>query len=572
MLLAIAVSGGKSTAAVPLHQNEAISRACKVYCAGSLLDAVQNSGIFNDSKTFVDMPLKQDPEIILEAFSQLATPLEPSVLRSFVAQYFGEPGEELHAWTPPDFVKRPPLLESIADEELRNWSLDLNELWKVLGRIQDADVYKHPERHSALKRRFGMIVPGGRFRETYYWDSYWIVRGLLASSMVETARGVVENLLDDVRNFGFVPNGGRIYYLDRSQPPFLTEMALAIHATSPNMTWLASVVPVLEKEYNFWMDPLQGHYIPISYHGDVKLNRYSSSEESPRPESYAEDLATGIEAEKTLRRRRQEVWKGLRAGAESGWDFSSRWMDAASGGAANLTTVDASAVVPVDLNCVLYRIELGLSQIHSELMNASGSVFYKAAALQRKQYMDIILWNRTSNSYRDFLLVTGRHSAIVSLSDYSAPLWAGLMGPEQDAARDVAVSSTLVSLQKAGLLHSGGGSTTTLMSGQQWDAPNAWAPLQLMLVEGLDALATVEAKHIADKLASNWLHSGLVAWKKTRVMYEKYNAFKPGYTGGGGEYHPQIGFGWTNGVALVLLLRENARHRMRAETGLLLWM
>jgi hypothetical protein len=68
------------------------------------------------------------------------------------------------------------------------------------------------------------VVPGGRFEESYYWDSYWIIRGLLICDMTETAWGVISNLLEDVTNFGFVPNGGRIYYLDRSQPPLLTLM------------------------------------------------------------------------------------------------------------------------------------------------------------------------------------------------------------------------------------------------------------------------------------------------------------------------------------------------------------
>merc|ERR1719469_1515396 len=101
-----------------------------------------------------------------------------------------------------------------------------------------------------------MVVPGGRFRETYYWDSYWIVRGLLVSGMFSTARHLVENLLDDVRNFGFVPNGGRIYYLDRSQPPLLTEMVLAVLDASPDdaarAAWLSEVLPVLMMEYEFW--------------------------------------------------------------------------------------------------------------------------------------------------------------------------------------------------------------------------------------------------------------------------------------------------------------------------------
>jgi len=376
--------------------------------------------------------------------------------------------------------------------------------------------------------------------------------------------------LDDVRVFGFVPNGGRAYYLDRSQPPFLTEMVRAVYQASRNATWLASVLPVLEKEHKFWMDPTTGHSVSVpAGPGEapqlLRLNIYFSAQASPRPESYSQDLETAANATRDLGRRKAEVWQALRSGAESGWDFSSRWLAAAIGGPANLTTINASAVVPVDLNSVLYRAELSLSQFHTELAIGSddthiasnhslaASVYAKAAS-QRAHAMNSLLWDRQAKTYRDYRLDAGAHSQVVSLSDYSGPLWAGLTGPREGA-------SMLESLQSSGLLQRGGASTTPLFTGQQWDAPNAWAPLQLMLVEGLDAVEGPNrhmARQIANTLATRWLNSGLVAWDKNRTMYEKYNAFEPGSTGGGGEYHPQVGFGWSNGVALVLLLREDS--------------
>jgi alpha,alpha-trehalase len=189
------------------------------------------------------------------------------------------------------------------------------------------------------------------------------------------------------------------------------------------------------------------------------------------------------------------------------------------------------------------------------IYHSSAAAAYEKAASLRARAMNGLLWDSKGGTYRDYRLDAGAHSHVVSVSDYSVPLWAGLTGPDNTVA---SAAGIVASLERSGLLQPGGASTTALNTGQQWDAPNAWAPLELMLVEGLDALqGNTEAHELANKVATEWLDSGLVAWKKTHVMYEKYDAFKPGSTGGGGEYHPQIGFGWTNGVALVLLLRED---------------
>eukprot|EP00928_Gymnodinium_smaydae_P017829 TRINITY_DN16808_c0_g6_i2.p1 TRINITY_DN16808_c0_g6~~TRINITY_DN16808_c0_g6_i2.p1 ORF type:complete len:481 (-),score=81.56 TRINITY_DN16808_c0_g6_i2:84-1469(-) len=406
----------------PLHTLEVLDasadpvhRACRVFCEGALLDTVQRARLFSDSKTFVDMPLRQDPETVLAAFSQLQDPNNPQVLRAFIAKHFSDPGHEFEPWTPPDYQDRPPHVMSITNETLRQWALQLNELWVTLSRKQASSVAAAPQRHSALVRRFGMVVPGGRFRETYYWDTYWIIRGLIVCGMIDTARGLVENLLDDVRKFGFVPNGGRIYYLDRSQPPMLTEMVRAVYDAAPNKAWLADVVPVLVREYNFWMDPKNGHLASVQRKsgGSWTLNIYRSSAATPRPESYAEDLATAERARQQRHRSSDDVFRGLRAAAETGWDFSSRWLavdSASSSGVAasrsgevttdvaetasflaskageggtdrdkasevsfDLATIDASGVIPVDLNCILYRAELGLATLHRLLSDDVGA-------------------------------------------------------------------------------------------------------------------------------------------------------------------------------------------------------
>eukprot|EP00437_Effrenium_voratum_P008531 CAMPEP_0181429548 /NCGR_PEP_ID=MMETSP1110-20121109/17259_1 /TAXON_ID=174948 /ORGANISM="Symbiodinium sp., Strain CCMP421" /LENGTH=545 /DNA_ID=CAMNT_0023552825 /DNA_START=51 /DNA_END=1687 /DNA_ORIENTATION=- len=513
---------------------EDVVRSCKVFCQGELLDVVQRARLFPDSKSFVDMPLRVDPEEALEAF-QHVNKSDHQALKAFVEQNFEEAGGELTPCTPDDFPEQLPALAKISQQGLKRWAAALHHLWKDLCRKQKPSVAEKPWRFSALPQKRQMVVPGGRFRETYYWDTYWIVRGLLLSGMNETAKGVTENLLDYVRAFGFVPNGGRVYYLDRSQPPMLTEMVAEVHAATLDDQWLAEVLPVLEKEYDFWMNSSLHHYLP-----ELGLNVFASQMSTPRPESYFEDLRTAAEAQK-LGRKAEEVYRGIRSGAETGWDFSTAGSANASEG---MASVDAHNVVPVDLNCVLLRMERHLAFFRRR----EGGGRFAAAAARRERAMRSVLWVEDLKSFRDFRLDLGRPSAAASISDFAAPLWAGL--GKKDRA-------FLEALKTSGLLQVGGASTTLLPSGQQWDAPNAWAPLQLMLVEGLEQMQLPGATELAEEMAKRWLRNCFEAWQKQGAMFEKYDVVGQG--GGGGEYTPQTGFGWSNGVALALLVKNDER-------------
>jgi len=550
-----------------------VARVAKVYSAGPLLDAVQQAHIFPDSKTFVDMPMREDPEVVLKAFEDLPADAkkDPRELRAFVEKWFLEAGSDLEPWTPPDVVQQPRRLMEIADPDMRAWALELNKLWAVLGRRQSPSVKENPQRHSCLPREYPMVVPGGRFREMYYWDTYWIVRGLLVCDMVQTATGLVLNSLDQVQHFGFCPNGNRVYYLDRSQPPLLSAMVKAIHDATGDRGFLERALPILEKEYDFWMDPACGRLVQLperppgigvgtpaglpmaavrSGGEQQTLNIYRSVRTLPRPEAYWEDVKTCREAPR-FHRSAEELYEAICSGAESGWDFSTRWLEAGAGrggSSAKLVTADTCNVIPVDLNSLLYGMERTLAEFHRSLASPASAERFEAAASLRSQTMEAWLW--TGNSYRDYRLDVNAPSAVVSIADWAAPLWVGLHGPGGQAA-----GVMLASLEESGLLRLGGCATTAIDTAgrTQWDAPNVWPPLVHMLVEGLQGVPGAEA--LADCLSHAWIRSNYIAWKKTGFMHEKYDALRPGQCGAGGEYDPQVGFGWSNGVALELLVR-----------------
>lgn len=471
----------------------------------------------------------------------------------------------------------------IANSSVRAWAGSVNQLWKELGRQVAPEVKEHPERHTLVALKHPVVVPGGRFRETYYWDTYWIVRGLLACGMKDTAKGLVQNLLDEVEAFGFVPNGGRAYYLSRSQPPFLSDMVAAVAAATCQQQqsvrvgavdisvttvgsdctadgadfdedFLRPAFATLEKEYAFWMEGGEfGHAVNISVGGDSTtvhtLNRFVSDWPLPRPESFLEDEATVADAGfTTASAEGRALLRNIAAGAETGWDFSSRWF----GDGEHLSTIRTSGLAPVDLNSVLCRVERNLAALASQLGDTAASARYSAAATRRIAAMDALMWDEDNAQWFDLVLSTGAPNPRreETLSNFS-PLWARAY----DSTNTTRSHAVVDALERSGLLQPGGSATTTLNTEQQWDWPNAWAPLQQMLIEGLDGIGGQRASGLAKTLAREWLYTNYAAFQSDGFMFEKYDATRPGVGGGGGEYVPQRGFGWTNGVVLQLLQR-----------------
>ncbi len=566
--------------------------ACPVFCKGPLLDTVQRRAVFpHDSKHFVDCPMKAPPDVILDAFAALGPPADISNedLHAFVAAYFSDPGSELTHVTPSDFSPAPArITDNIKDSKTAAWALKINELWKLLGRKVSDEVQAKQNQHSLLWVPHLAVVPGGRFRELYYWDTYWVVRGLIVSEMRETACGVVLNLLHLLKQFGFVPNGSRSYYLTRSQPPLLSEMLRVVvdnflngsrtcgYASGNDL--LKEWLPVLETEYHYWTS--KQHSITLELRDSDQqytLQRYHANTSLPRPESYREDVELGDKMESSSIRK--QLYCDIASAAESGWDFSSRWLKAPMKSISSQT----SNIVPVELNAYLYKMEKNMAYFHGLLGNTSAVEAYRQRSTLRAHAMDAVLWDNNTQAYRDRVLGHVRkaagataavydvlphsHEKSQSASDF-VPIWTvSPTDPEGCTRVKGRMIKTALGLLNSTLVQVGGILTTSLDTGQQWDAPNAWPPLQHMLIEGMAIVGSRLIKEGAGgdsgrilcdaskDLARRWLHSGYLAFQKHGFMYEKYDATHIGVGGGGGEYTPQTGFGWTNGVALDLLDR-----------------
>ncbi|CAH2235149.1 jg16140 [Pararge aegeria aegeria] len=523
-----------------------------VYCDSKLLHAVQLSGIFEDSKTFVDLELKNDANTTLAAFDDLLNktnnnPTKPQI-EEFVDEHFSSVGE-LDNWTPPDYNAHPAFLAGIRDERFRDFGKAVNDIWPILGRKVKSIVFEQPDRFSLIPVHNGFIIPGGRFTELYYWDTYWIIEGLLVSGMHETVKGVIKNLLELVKIVGHVPNGSRWYYKERSQPPLLSAMmSLYIRATN-DIKFLKENIEVLEEELEYWLDTqlITFNICDRAY----TLLRYNAPSAGPRPESYYEDYTNAQNFD--TKERQQEFYTDLKSAAESGWDFSTRWFinkDGNNNG--TFLTLRASKIIPVDLNAIFANALKKVAHFQALLHNRRKGAHWAYLAKQWRNTIKEVLWNNEDGIWYDWDLENKRHRKFFYPSNV-APLWMGAVDKEFVKMNAPRILDWLV--KSKGLDYPGGIPTSLIQSGEQWDFPNAWPPLVSLVVNALEALETKESVQKARKVAQTWLRACLKGFSTNKQMFEKYDVVQPGKIGGGGEYNVQTGFGWSNGVVLEFLAK-----------------
>ncbi|EFA11183.1 trehalase isoform X1 [Tribolium castaneum] len=533
--------------------DDTLSPPCNsdIYCYGPLLHTIQMERIYEDSKTFVDMKMRFEPNITLIKFNEfmVINNNKPSknATRAFVNENFEPAGQEFEEWDPEDWVKHPKYIDGIQDDEFKQWALSLNLVWKDLGRKMKKEVELNQSLYSIIWVPHPVIVPGGRFREFYYWDSYWIVQGLLLSEMYGTVKGMLENFLYIVDKYGHIPNGGRIYYMQRSQPPLMVPM-IKLYVDFTNDThFVRDNIATMEKEFEYWITK---HNKTVTLDGkNYTLATYGDRSKGPRPESYSEDVEGAAIFDDND--KKESFYAELKAAAESGWDFSSRWFIKNATNKGNLTNTKIRSIVPVDLNAMIYWNAVLLSEFNTLLGNLAKVQYYNNIAKEWMEAVTAVLWHEEVGAWLDYDLSNSVKRDYFYPTNI-APLWTGCYN-QTDKGKIVRL--VLKYLQNKNILYPGGIPTTVEHTGEQWDYPNAWPPLQHIMIVGLNNTGDVVAQRLAFEIAEKWVRSNYKAFKETDAMFEKYDATVPGGHGGGGEYETQLGFGWTNGIIMDLLYR-----------------
>lgn len=490
-----------------------------IFSLGELFEEVQIQNIFTDGKTFVDCTPRSNLSLIYKRYEEQK--LEPGFdLSAFVAAHFILPKTYSIKYVS---VKDRPIVEHI------------EMLWNELTRQSEKGS------NSLIPLPYPYIVPGGRFREIFYWDSYFTMLGLQVSGRIEMIQNMVDNFSYLIDKFGYIPNGNRTYFLGRSQPPFYASMVKLLSEEKEieqDDNILIKYLPQLVKEHNFWMKGVEllntqnSSFNRVSYMPDGSiLNHYSDEFDTPRPESYKEDveLAKNVNDKKKL-------FKNIRGACESGWDFSSRWFKNID----DFSSIHTTEIIPVDLNCLLVNLEETISEAYQLANDKKLSEKYQTMANRRKDAINKYCWNKDQNFYCDYDYVEGKQKQSLTLAA-AFPLFFEIASADQ-------ADGVAKYLQKH-FLYPGGLQTTTVTTGQQWDAPNGWAPLQYIAVAGL---MNYGYNDLAKTIAERWMAVNEKIFKSSGKMLEKYNVENTPLESGGGEYPTQDGFGWSNGVYLKL--------------------
>jgi alpha,alpha-trehalase len=382
------------------------------------------------------------------------------------------------------------------------------------------------------------VVPGGRFREIYYWDSYFTMLGLAESGRRDLLEDMVRDFAYLIDTYGHVPNGARTYYLSRSQPPFFFAM-VGLLSPGEEAGSYARYLPQLRREYAFWMEGAerlhagQAHRRVVAMPDGAILNRYWDDRDTPRDESYRED----VELAARSGRNGAQIYRDIRAAAESGWDFSSRWFEDGRSRA----SIDTTQIVPIDLNSLLYGLENAIRSGCAQLAEQRCARHFEHLARVRRAAVDRYLWDAQSRRYCDYRW-TQRQTTARTSAAMLYPLFTGMASGAQ--------AEGVTKAARQDLLKSGGLVTTPLDTGEQWDAPNGWAPLQWIAVSGLRQYGDQD---LAGTIACRWMHNVQQVYDQSGRLVEKYDVESTGRSGGGGEYPTQDGFGWTNGVMRRLM-------------------
>jgi alpha,alpha-trehalase len=394
------------------------------------------------------------------------------------------------------------------------------------------------------------VVPGGRFNEMYGWDSFFIQMGLLRDGQIELAEDLADNCVYEIRKYGKILNANRTYYLTRSQPPFLTGMLLAVYRRKQDREWLATAIPAIEEYYRFWTTP--PHLTP-----ETGLSRYYDSGEGPAPEVVSSEFDGRGREEydliKVYYRTHRIVdydareyynaatnqltplfYKGDRSMRESGFDPSNRFGPFSAG----IIHYD-----PVCLNSLLYLMEIHIAEIMAIVGKGEEAGKWRERAEVRARTMNRLMWDEACGMYFDYNFERGRVRQYPFLTTFY-PLWVGIASPAQAAA----VARNLPLFECAGGLQ-----TSTNHSGDQWDAPFGWAPLEWIGVEGLRRYG-YQAE--ANRISMKFLKLVQREFQRHGAIVEKYDvvacrsnlrqSIRFGY------HSNEAGFGWTNAVFTAL--------------------
>lgn len=466
----------------------------EIFCPGSLLQTVNLAELYPDSKTFVDKPTSKAPSQVLTDFSAInGSSLTEGAVEQFVDSDFSGEGLELETVAFANYNPTPAFLDGVHDPLVKAWSGIVHGYWVQLARSTNdsalCDGIKCESSLIPLNHTF--VVPGGRFREIYYWDSFWIIEGLIQSELYSLVNSTLQNFMDQLETFGFIPNGGRIYYLNRSQPPLFIHMLDRYIKSTNDTSILQRALPLAELELRWWATN-RSISVTSSYSSQTyNMFHYAVNNSAPRPESYLDDYQTATGANLT-EQQRSDLYAELATGAESGWDYTGRWLkDPLAGNnltdqASKLRTLNIRSTIPVDLNSLLYKSNQILADYLDQAGSTDQATTYRNTASQLRSGILDLFWDSNKLAFYDYNLTSNARNSFYSPAAFY-PFWVGIIPP--DVLNDQSKAfGTFASVNLVLNRYNGTYPSSFVDTGLQWDLPNSWPPHQYIVLQALQNL------------------------------------------------------------------------------------
>ncbi|EST04817.1 Glycoside hydrolase, family 37 [Kalmanozyma brasiliensis GHG001] len=523
---AVPSATGSPSAVIPSGELPPSQELCTspIYCPGPLLQAVQLAGIFEDSKTFVDKATSRPESEVVNNFNQLGGGNTSNITYEEIVQFvddnFVAEGVELvPADLGDEFVEDPEFLQGVEDEVVRDWLKQVHSYWELLARTTNSSSPSGVQCDGCVSSFIPFnesrvfVVPGGRFRELYYWDTFFVIEGLITSQLQSVVKAILENFGDLIDRLGFIPNGNRIYYENRSQPPFFTLMIDKYIEAYNDTSVLERFLPLLEREMSYWKTNRTIEFTSPFTNNTHNITHYKVDTSAPRPESYREDYETveeaaqsGLELNETSK---AQLYSDIASGAESGSDYSAaRWSTRPT---INLTDtipaqrfLNTAAQLPVDLNSILFACEQKLSAFYKvsgngTQANATRANYWAQQAQARKEAILDVFWDPSKKFFYDFNTTLGDRAPFFTPAGFF-PLWAQIL-PQEFINETISIDQRRENLQAvfSGLRYiidrfNGTLPASLITTGQQWDFANAWPPHTYIALEAL--------RNLPDMLAS----------------------------------------------------------------------
>ncbi|MBS1563560.1 MAG: alpha,alpha-trehalase [Bacteroidetes bacterium] len=488
---------------------------------GKLFHDVQMAPLFPDQKTFADaVPKKSPGEIIADYQKATSNPAIRFALDLFVKANFDLPAD--------------PQINYIRQET--DVTAHIRNCWPLMKREPEKAV----EGGSLLPLPYAYIVGGGRSRELDYGTAYFAMLGLKESGQADMIENMVKDFAAQVDSFGYIPAGNRSYVSGRSQAPYFSMMVELLAGLKGDNIY-TGFLPQLEREYAYWMEGAatcksgQAMKRVVKLKDGSLLNRYWDDNTTPRPEQYRYDVEA---AQKTA--GKALLYQQLRAAAAGGWEASARWRAVEK----NPASARAFSVIPIDLNCLLYKLEQVIARGRLLMGQDSLAGVYRKKAERRAYAIDKYCWNKQLNFYTDYLFTAQKQLNLIT----PAGLYPFCVYENKpDYMSLLARRAATVVRQK--LLKSGGLQNTDHETGQGDDAPYGIASLQWMAVYGLDRCGQ---KELAREIAQAWIKLNVDVYKRTGKLLARYNVADSNAEANKGEGISNYGFSYTNGVLLQL--------------------